>query len=182
MSDAAEKKCPFCGEMIKAEAVKCRFCGEHLETPLGGRLSDAERARQTPMGHAVRTDTETFFEGTVSRIKLVRPTIGALFLLALAVGVAYGGSQLLKDSEHSRLPLAIGAGIAAIAALFWVYRWLDLINRVWRITNDRIELEEGIFSKSVKKHGHVEGARPWVQPEFHSKDYWVGPSPHPFVG
>ena len=26
-----EKKCPYCGEIIKVEAKKCRFCGEWVD-------------------------------------------------------------------------------------------------------------------------------------------------------
>ncbi|GIW50775.1 MAG: hypothetical protein KatS3mg081_0130 [Gemmatimonadales bacterium] len=138
MSDADEKKCPFCGEIIKAAAIKCRFCGEFLQTPAGGALPQAEQGTQTPVGYAVKTDTEIFFEGNVSRIALLGPTAGTIIFIVLGLvgGIAVSSS-------------AVGIVVALLAILYWMYKWFDWKNRIFRITNDRIELEYGIFSRSV---------------------------------
>lgn len=48
LSSGAAKKCPFCAELIKQEAIVCRFCGRELvnstaATKSGGaRVSDTE--------------------------------------------------------------------------------------------------------------------------------------------
>jgi len=149
MNEPGEKKCPFCGEMIKAEAVKCRFCGEFMEGAAGRGLSRDENARQAPPGYAVGIDTDVLFEGNLSRILLVKPTLITIFWIVAAILVRRFGSILVKGHDAAKLIPYIAAGIVVVALGYWLFKWLDLKSCVFRITNDRIEYEHGIFSKTV---------------------------------
>lgn len=68
------KKCPYCGEEIKASAKKCRFCGEWLD----------EATPQVP--HEERTNTEgTGKNGNILKYILIGVIVIAIVIIAIVL-------------------------------------------------------------------------------------------------
>lgn len=55
------KKCPHCGEEIKAEAKKCRYCGEWLEQPATINLATAENTQNASAPQQIGAFKQSYF-------------------------------------------------------------------------------------------------------------------------
>mgnify|MGYP005845575275 CR=1 FL=1 len=85
-SEPAQKRCPWCAEWIRAEAVKCRFCGSTLERRSLDFVTDAwlrPREGRVLAGVCAGLAEQFGISVTIVRLAFVLGTLfsGGVFLL-----------------------------------------------------------------------------------------------------
>jgi uncharacterized membrane protein YdbT with pleckstrin-like domain len=126
------KKCIYCAEEIQSAAKLCRFCNKEQTEP------NAE---------------EVFFEGSVFHRTFlgehaIYGTVAAIGL-ALTVWAFMAGGIQDSPGLNSALGYA-GLVLLALGVLTSLYRILKTSSIRWKITSQRIQLEEGILSKKIE--------------------------------
>ena len=168
MSHESTKECPFCGEIIYADAIKCRYCREFLEDDDGLPVSHHARRglgrNTTEPDSDENADDFTLFSVSPSLWGLLGFFFTAALFMVIAVfllsypGGPIGGlvQKLAPDTltEHTHQQIDLYTGYAGMALgiltlLMLILRAAQLKSIYYEVSPDRIEYGRGIFSRKI---------------------------------
>lgn len=157
--------CPECHQQVSTEALSCPHCGKVLSplaaVPAGGLPAGA------PFAAAALVPEQTLWEGRpsaallygkIARVVIALAVLSTLAYLAMAIGIP----RIASMSSNARLFVERNAGAfrlgillaLAVSLLPPVIDLLLAIARIksthYRVTNQRILIESGIFAKSLE--------------------------------